>query len=330
MAVNKVIYGGRTLVDLTADTVSAESLLNGVTAHNAAGELITGTGGAGSVLDIIGYCDRLISGAEMSRSAVRNISALTMYDGAFYALTGDDKWEAVFRTGRSSSVSCTLNICPRSLSLSSRESGLTASFAVIVSDTNYSAGLWAADKNAAFSVPGSFRYVTGTYMGSSDGEALGDLFLTYPPEVVGVHPAFAQYVRYNEKFRIPAYVKCRFKDLYALSGLQGETTGVLVTLEPGNSIWVYLFKDGRYPSLNYTTRRVDFGGNITFDRVAGLNLNLPCFSTSPVALAAGSQTLAPGYCGINEINQFYCNTQDIIDENGSVVYPKNCDVSDFI
>lgn len=52
MGVNKVIYAGTTLVDLTADTVTPETLAEGVTAHNAAGEPIIGTmaGGGGSDL----------------------------------------------------------------------------------------------------------------------------------------------------------------------------------------------------------------------------------------------------------------------------------------
>ena len=41
--VNKVIFGGQTLIDLTADTVTAGTMRNGYTAHNKAGELITGT-----------------------------------------------------------------------------------------------------------------------------------------------------------------------------------------------------------------------------------------------------------------------------------------------
>lgn len=42
MAVNKVIYGGTTLVDLTGDTVTAADLADGVKATNAAGEPIVG------------------------------------------------------------------------------------------------------------------------------------------------------------------------------------------------------------------------------------------------------------------------------------------------
>lgn len=48
MAVNKVVYGTTVLVDLTEDTVTADKLLKGATAHDAAGEPITGTLEAGS------------------------------------------------------------------------------------------------------------------------------------------------------------------------------------------------------------------------------------------------------------------------------------------
>lgn len=42
MAVNKVALNGEVKLDLTADSVTPETLLKGATAHNAAGELITG------------------------------------------------------------------------------------------------------------------------------------------------------------------------------------------------------------------------------------------------------------------------------------------------
>ena len=41
--VNKVIYGGNVLIDLTADTVSRETLLRGSTAHDKTGAAINGT-----------------------------------------------------------------------------------------------------------------------------------------------------------------------------------------------------------------------------------------------------------------------------------------------
>ena len=41
--VNKVVYGGDTLIDLTADTITAADLASGVTAHDKSGAPITGT-----------------------------------------------------------------------------------------------------------------------------------------------------------------------------------------------------------------------------------------------------------------------------------------------
>ena len=43
MAISKVVYGGNTLIDLTADTVTADKVLTGIKAHGADGEAIIGT-----------------------------------------------------------------------------------------------------------------------------------------------------------------------------------------------------------------------------------------------------------------------------------------------
>ncbi len=43
MGVNLVVINGSTKLDLTADTVTADTLKKGKTAHNAAGDVITGT-----------------------------------------------------------------------------------------------------------------------------------------------------------------------------------------------------------------------------------------------------------------------------------------------
>ena len=40
---NKIIYGGQTLIDLTADTITASDLASGKTAHDKSGAPITGT-----------------------------------------------------------------------------------------------------------------------------------------------------------------------------------------------------------------------------------------------------------------------------------------------
>ena len=53
MAVNKVEFNGRVLIDLTSDTVVAETLAEGVTAHGADGEPIVGTMNGPEDLDTV-------------------------------------------------------------------------------------------------------------------------------------------------------------------------------------------------------------------------------------------------------------------------------------
>lgn len=43
MANSKIIFNGKTLIDLTSDTVAADKLLTGITAHGKDGTLVTGT-----------------------------------------------------------------------------------------------------------------------------------------------------------------------------------------------------------------------------------------------------------------------------------------------
>jgi len=42
MGINKVNYGNTTLIDISADTVTANTLLSGTTAHDNSGTQITG------------------------------------------------------------------------------------------------------------------------------------------------------------------------------------------------------------------------------------------------------------------------------------------------
>lgn len=43
MQTSKVIYNGNILIDLTGDTVTSDTMINGVTAHNKSGDPIVGT-----------------------------------------------------------------------------------------------------------------------------------------------------------------------------------------------------------------------------------------------------------------------------------------------
>lgn len=41
--INKVVYGNITLIDITEDTVTANKMISGITAHDKSGSTITGT-----------------------------------------------------------------------------------------------------------------------------------------------------------------------------------------------------------------------------------------------------------------------------------------------
>lgn len=47
--ISKVVFGNKTLIDLTSDTVTAAKLLYGITAHAKDGSKITGTAKSASV-----------------------------------------------------------------------------------------------------------------------------------------------------------------------------------------------------------------------------------------------------------------------------------------
>lgn len=67
MAVNKVIYDGTTLIDLTSDTVEADKLLTGYTAHDKSGTTITGT------------CDYDSDTSDATATADEMLSGITAY-----------------------------------------------------------------------------------------------------------------------------------------------------------------------------------------------------------------------------------------------------------
>lgn len=84
--VNKVVYGNNTLIDLTGITVTPATLLAGVTAINASGQLITGEmQGMGTKVS------GTVSGSTLSftNSAIKSNSII---DGPYIAdvLTGID------------------------------------------------------------------------------------------------------------------------------------------------------------------------------------------------------------------------------------------------
>ena len=70
MANSKIIFGGEVLIDLTADTIKADKLLVGYTAHGADGEVINGT------------CDFDSNTQDATATAAEILSGKTAYNKA--------------------------------------------------------------------------------------------------------------------------------------------------------------------------------------------------------------------------------------------------------
>lgn len=74
MRVNKVIYGTETLIDLTNDSVTPETLKKGVTAHDKSGEVITGTLEETSYIEYILLSQTITGIKEFSDDSVVTIT----------------------------------------------------------------------------------------------------------------------------------------------------------------------------------------------------------------------------------------------------------------
>lgn len=73
MAINKVVYDGTTLIDLSSDTLSsADQLAQGIVAHDRTGAVITGTGGTPAVV--------VTEEPDTGGGIVKNITALDISD----------------------------------------------------------------------------------------------------------------------------------------------------------------------------------------------------------------------------------------------------------
>lgn len=78
MAVSKVVYDGTTLIDLTSDTITADTLKKGYTAHGADGEEIIGT------LEMVDYLSLDIKG---DKTITSDSSVITIEDSDGQKLT---------------------------------------------------------------------------------------------------------------------------------------------------------------------------------------------------------------------------------------------------
>ena len=115
---NKVVYGTTVLVDLTGDTVTADKLLKGATAHDASGEPITGTLEPGSGGSSDNNCEAYhitSASAKLNFKTTGTVkvwgygTATSGYTTSVYAFVGDGyyksaSWGSPTKTSASFSV----------------------------------------------------------------------------------------------------------------------------------------------------------------------------------------------------------------------------------
>lgn len=92
MAVNKVIYGGNTLVDLTGDTVTADDLADGVKATGADGN------------PVIGLMQKVTIDAELSNTSTNPVQNKVIYN-ALLNKVGTDIFSGFALMGATSTIS---------------------------------------------------------------------------------------------------------------------------------------------------------------------------------------------------------------------------------
>lgn len=113
MAVNKVVYGTTVLVDLTGDTVTADKLLKGATAHDASGKSITGTMEAGSGGSSDNNCEAYHITSASAKLNFKNTGTVKVwgygyqsggYMGTHYSFVGDGYYSGSYGMPRKTSA----------------------------------------------------------------------------------------------------------------------------------------------------------------------------------------------------------------------------------
>ena len=129
MAINKVEYGGNTLIDLTSDSVTPENLLSGVTAHDASGKKITGTFDSDKYLEKTGDAsDTTVTFTQAtSRTNIYSKEKLSVIMGKIAKFFADLKTVAV--TGKYSDLSGTPGVVSKTANgLCPKNGGTTTKF----------------------------------------------------------------------------------------------------------------------------------------------------------------------------------------------------------
>lgn len=149
---------------------------------------------------------------------------------------------------------------------------------------------------------------------------------------VSVSPALNDTWTTDEKgFKVQLPLKFIFKDCWALANAD-DVTGVFA-LWWNNSYQFLFMVNNRFPILDYANDKILYGSGETFKVISsfGKYLSGESYTQETITLPDASETeYISGFKSKLDLSKVYFNSEDILDENGNVVLPKNCNIEDFI
>lgn len=132
----------------------------------------------------------------------------------------------------------------------------------------------------------------------------------------------------------PPLIPMSFKECFTITGAAENVTGVFCVLDNGTKD-LCLMVDGCFPVFDYTNDRIDFGQDNwrQYKTIGGYLGKGSVYEKQEISFSGVSIDGSQYYNNLStrlKLEDIYFNTKDILDENGNIIVPKNCELSDFI
>ncbi|MGN1135191.1 MAG: hypothetical protein ACI4SF_03125 [Oscillospiraceae bacterium] len=211
----------------------------------------------------------------------------------------------------------------------SRESGFNANKFTLYGGMAVTAAIY---DNDGFIYPNRYKGAVVSNWGfTAETDMSIDKMISTKTDIT-VSPALNDIWTTDEKgFKIELPLRFIFKDCWTLANAD-DVTGIFA-LWWNNSYQFLFMVNNRFPVLDYANDRILYGSGETFKLIGnfGTYLNGESYTQETITLPAASETeYVSGFKSKLDLSKVYFNSEDILDENGNVILPKNCNIEDFI